>query len=517
MVQKAARTAPSEHQGFQYTRGQSRTTCSQAQSGCQGPPSGHAPHSAQPVPTIEAWWDRLGDVLRRHQRPTDLPVICVDANAEVGSQTRAAIGCHAAEEENASGQIFRAFLEVNQLWAPATFAGRTHATLKSTDKACARLELLQFFRLWRDAGTALHCPDRVHRCRLARARRHIQLSRLQKDLASRLRQDKRRYIVAMSDKYADATSEKDQKALFQALQCLRPTPSKGKSKPWCSRWQTMLPSRAYSGMYLPHRKVVGSSRRRPTLKRSLGEGSHYCFQDLPTLLQLEQAIHGMSDGKAPGPAGIGPAFWKAHVAKSAKALLPIILKSHVRLTEPVQNRGTLLISMFKQAGAACDPRSYRSIALLNPTAKIAHKLLRPGLVEELQRTAEPLHQGCQPGSYGIALSHYVMTHARIADTHKMSWAIFFLDLSAAYYRLLRESLHGMGDDSAVANVLHRLKVPPSTIDEVRSFASCSVVLDKASPTSDEWLRQSRTGHTLPWMPSRASPALLQVLVGGLYR
>ena len=90
--------------------------------------------------------------------------------------------------------------------------------------------------------------------------------------------------------------------------------------------------------------------------------------------------------------------------------MPIILKSHVRLTEPVQNRGTLLISMFKpfkQAGAASDPRNYRSIALLNPTAKIAHRLLRPGLVQELQNMAEPLHQGCQPGSYGIALSHYV--------------------------------------------------------------------------------------------------------------
>ena len=606
--------------------------------------TGHAPHSAQPVPTIEAWWDKLSDVLRRHQRATDLPVICVDANAQVGSQPGAAIGCHAAEEENASGQIFKAFLEVNQLWAPATFAGRTgdccsldgeaytwtsplgfkhridyivfpesfksvvstwtddafssdrapdhratyakvaiatperseetafprlpfktaeqvranvpklpavlsrteqvpwnvnvhchadlldnrvrqtccrekrqarpikpflspetfqvlrtvksaHATLKSTDKACARLELRQFFRLWRDAANALLCPGRIHRCRLARARRHIQLGRLQKELASRLRQDKRRYIIAMSDKYANATSEKDQKALFQALQCLRPTPSKGKSKPWCSlqvlTGDDQQPVADYAAKQSLFRNVFAAQEGgwqltpeaycQEVAVPSLGGGSHYRLQDLPTLLQLEQAIHGMSDGKAPGPAGIGPAFWKAHVAKSAKALLPVILKSHVRLTEPVQNRQTLLISMFKQAGAACDPRSYRSIALLNPTAKIAHKLLRPGLVEELQRTAEPLHQGCQPGSYGIALSHYVMTHARIADARKMSWAVFFLDLSAAYYRLLRESLHGMGDDLAIAHVLHRLKVPPSTIDEVRSFASSTVILDKASP------------------------------------
>ena len=99
-------------------------------------------------------------------------------------------------------------------------------------------------------------------------------------------------------------------------------------------------------MHLLSKKAVGSAALRNTASRKIlfhPADARYSLADLPTLMQLEQAVHSMSDGKAPGPSGIGPAPWKAHPALSARALLPMCLKSHVRLCEPVQNRGTIVI------------------------------------------------------------------------------------------------------------------------------------------------------------------------------
>ena len=433
--------------------------------------TGHAPHSAQPTTVISGWWQRLSTVLDQHLRATDLLVICVDANAQVGSHVGAAIGGHAAEEENAGGTIFREFLESRQLWAPATFTGsngsccsldeeaftwtsplgykhridyivlpepfksvvctwtddafssdrapdhratyariaitapkrtadtafprlpyktaeqvrlhvpklpsallkaaqvpwdvnvhchadlldnkvrracsRTHrqarplkpflssetfqlipavktahATLKATARACARLELWPFFQHWRHAGVTVTASDRARRCRLTKIRHLLRLRKLQRELAFRLRQDKRRYIIAMSDKFAGATSEKDQKALFQALQCLRPTPSKGKSKPWCAlqvlTGTDLCPVADHAAKQRLFRDVFAEQEGgwqltpeeycREVEVTHPDTDSRFCLHDLPTLLQLEQVIHGMSDGKAPGPAGIGPSF-----------------------------------------------------------------------------------------------------------------------------------------------------------------------------------------------------------------
>ena len=363
------------------------------------------------------------------------------------------------------------------------------ATLKGLDEACNKFQLGPFFAAW--SGRA---HTRLRKCRFARARAVLQVRALQATLRLHLRQDKRRYLCDMADKFAHAVTERDQKALYAALQCLRPTASKGKSKPWGSLQVLLRPDGAPTADFADRQQLF-----RDTFAKQEGgwqvTAGEYCttvavpptpqakfdLTDLPTLFQLEDAIHEMADNKAPGPSGIGAGFWKAHPGKAARALLPIVLKSHVRLTEPIQHRGTLVVSLFKQAGSACDPGNYRSIALMDPTAKLAHKLLRPGLIQHLDTLAGPLQQGCQPGSNGIALCHYVTTFAKVANARKQSWAVLFLDLSAAYYRLLRESLHGELDDTALVQTLRRLHIPPSTLQEVRSFVQGTVVLEDASP------------------------------------
>ena len=93
------------------------------------------------------------------------------------------------------------------------------------------------------------------------------------------------------------------------------------------------------------------------------------ISELPTLFELEQIIREAKDGKSPGPSGVPVATWKSQPKLAARALYPIVLKSHTRLCEPIQNRGYRFFALFKKVGLAAKVESYRSIALLDPAAK----------------------------------------------------------------------------------------------------------------------------------------------------
>ena len=370
------------------------------------------------------------------------------------------------------------------------------ASLRGLDGACRRQFLRVFFHSWSCQLPEARASDRrLRRCLLARARNLLALRHLRKHIHKALKADKRSYLCRLSDQFAGAATEKAQHALFRAISALRTTPSKGRSKPWGSL-QLLQDEEGHTAADFACRQRI----LRDTFAKQEGgwqcspqeycdqedtllppEEARYSLTDLPTLLQVEQAVHSMSDGKAPGPSGIGPAPWKAHTALAARALLPMCLKSHVRLCEPVQNRGTIVVGLFKMVGAVSNPKNHRSIALLNPSAKICHKVVRPALVAALDHLATPLQQGCQPGSFSVALHHFVATKARIAQARKHCWAVLFLDLTAAYYRLVRETLHGELTDAKIAAVLSRLNIPPAALDEVREYVSGTTILKQASP------------------------------------
>ena len=99
-----------------------------------------------------------------------------------------------------------------------------------------------------------------------------------------------------------------------------------------------------------------------------------------------------------------PTAWKAAPVSAAQALLPIVVRSHVRLTEPDQYRGCRLVAMLNKFGQSVKAEHFRSIALFDASAKFFHRLHRGQLVEELQSTELPVFRGCVPGSGPTALT-----------------------------------------------------------------------------------------------------------------
>ncbi|CAE7781809.1 unnamed protein product, partial [Symbiodinium pilosum] len=220
------------------------------------------------------------------------------------------------------------------------------------------------------------------------------------------------------------------KAFFRALKCLRPAgisdgfkshpSSRGRPLWLCDSRTTLQPLR--QGTSLTPRHAFD-----PAL--------------LPTLLQLEGLFRSAKQGKAPG-----------------RAFLPIFLKSHFRLTEPVQFKSTTLIALFKGKGSPAVLANHRAIALLDGPGKALRRSMRPAFVALLPSPDQ--QQGGTPGSLLAGAHHLVRAHQQLALGLKVPAVALFLDVSSAYYRVLRQAF-GRGpleNDEDVARLLALLKV-----------------------------------------------------------
>ena len=231
---------------------------------------------------------------------------------------------------------------------------------------------------------------------------------------------------------------------------------------------------------------------------------------LPTLLQLEGLFRGAKQGKAPGPNGIPEWVWALDSRAAARAFLPIFLKSHFRLTEPVQFKSTTLIALFKGKGSPAVLANHRAIALLDGPGKALRRSLRPTFVALLPPPDQ--QQGGTPGSLLTGAHHLVRAHQQLALGLKAPAAALFLDCSSAYYRVLRQ-VFGRGpleNDEDVARLLAMLRVPPTALHEVCEWLSHTDLLAGAPAHCTALIRTFLCGT---FFQIRGAPGLARTRAG----
>ena len=373
-------------------------------------------------------------------------------------------------------------------------------TMRHAAAAARRAALLHACRQWAFSTGTRHGPPHTDRFKAQQAAAEARYKEAQArkqslfaDLRRALLAGKAAYIEAQAQKYEDSTKAADSRALFAALRFFRPAGKKvfkSYEPLTLLRGQDGEVVQTYQAQQELHRQHFADQEAGHSIKRedylALCQGpataGEYDLAELPDLLAIEQVIREARDGRAPGPSGIPTCVWKAFPGLSANALLRVYMKAHMRLTEPIQYRCTKLTALIKKAGLAARADNYRSIALLDPSAKFLHRLQRPGLLTALAENAQPLQQGCLPGSVATALTHVLLAKMRTALAAKQSTAVFFLDLTAAYYRLLRQAITGEQiNDETLCQLLARLHVPAHYVDEVADFARHGQLLTTASP------------------------------------
>ncbi|CAE7889137.1 hypothetical protein AK812_SmicGene17289 [Symbiodinium microadriaticum] len=209
---------------------------------------------------------------------------------------------------------------------------------------------------------------------------------------------------------------------------------------------------------------------------------------VPTLTSVEQSILSLKRGKACGQDGLTAELLRNSTSLSARALLPVFVKSILGAQEPIEYRGGALMPLAKKASSAFACAKFRAILLSCVPSKMLHKHVRTCLSAHLSPCA--LQAGVLPGVSTESIALAARAFQSLCHCSSQPWALLFFDVRSAFYRVIRQLLLPVGDsDKALLRLFDRLHLPPSSVEELRahlaslatvSQTSCSAHLQKVA-------------------------------------
>ena len=200
-------------------------------------------------------------------------------------------------------------------------------------------------------------------------------------------------------------------------------------------------------------------------------------QLLPTLAAVEQHILAAKTSRAAGPDGITAELLRLDPPIIARQLLPVFLKSCLRVQEPITFRGGELFCLAKKAGHALTCEAYRSILVSSVPGKLYHRCLRDSLKPLLLSTQPAFQAGVASGQgiEGPALA--IKSFFALCGGKRIPASLAFFALQAAFYQVLRQALvPSTEDDTELLRVLHCLRLPPQAIHELKDKLTQAALL-----------------------------------------
>ena len=169
------------------------------------------------------------------------------------------------------------------------------------------------------------------------------------------------------------------------------------------------------------------------------------LSDLPSLFEIEQVCRRTTPTRAPGPDLITPEVCRYGVAGIAPHVHNMIWKICCEQAEPIWFKGGYVHPIYKQKGAFDDPTAYRGVVLLDVYGKKFHAWLRRRLVPVLQSRKTAGQLGGLPCEQTLTGSHLLRVHGQVARSLRLSSAVVFVDVKAAFHHMLRELIFLQGD------------------------------------------------------------------------
>lgn len=225
------------------------------------------------------------------------------------------------------------------------------------------------------------------------------------------------------------------------------------------------------------------------------------LHDLPSLTDLELALRRVPRGRSCGPDGIPGELCHHHAAAVARHLYPQLLKMMLHGQEYLGYKGGRLTPAYKGRGATDSCVSYRSLLVSNHLGKALHRTIREHHTQiyhrfmQLQQTGGRKHVPVQ------LAQHQLRTFVRAAKRDCQSTGILYLDLTEAFYRVLREMpMGGEIPDHVLAHVMKRMNLPPDSLHRLHEMLAQPCALAQAGmPDSDRRAVQAIHTSTHFWV------------------
>ena len=328
----------------------------------------------------------------------------------------------------------------------------------------------------------------------------IELRSWRRSLRMAVAWDKSEFVRNAHTKLLDSCDPFDARQFFDAARALRP-PAKRVLKPFsqlvvdeqqASHQDRLVMQQDHFAALEAGTPCTASEYLDSLSEPAAGPSDCFQLQELPTWPKVEEAFRACKARKTPGADQIPDWVWRIGPQDATRLWLPVFAKAHVRLSEPVQFKHTVLFALFKGKGSPAVVSNYRAIALLSGPGKILRKQMRGALLQQLPEN--PLQQGGIPQSLLQGVHQVVKMQADIAAAVGASNSALFLDVSSAYYRVLRQAFQGpLEDDRQICHILAQLGVRPESLHCVCDWLASINLVEGASAHHQRLLREYLSG------------------------
>ena len=207
--------------------------------------------------------------------------------------------------------------------------------------------------------------------------------------------------------------------------------------------------------------------------------------ELPSRLCLEAAFRDCATGRAIGPDGLPAEVLHYGAGGIAAPVYQLLLKTVLRLEEPLAWKGGLIHSLWKGKIAPHLCHGHRSILISSTVGKAVHRTLRGLGIAPLNRTRSELQVGGLPRHPVLVAAHAARM---FASCHKSgSCFLLFLDVREAFYRVARPLLVRIDQsEEEIARVFRDLNLPAEAYDDFCKVLAGETAIGRTG--ASEWLQ-----------------------------
>ena len=201
------------------------------------------------------------------------------------------------------------------------------------------------------------------------------------------------------------------------------------------------------------------------------------WDELPTLQELEYQFRNTQSNRAYFEDGIPGDLLHRLPDLLARLYHPLFIKISMLQSEPLIFKGGVLTPAYKGRGSPLECMSYRSLLVSSPIGKALHAILRREAVHHFYKLAQPFQIGGLPGKSITQATHSLLAYQWAAKSRGLSVGFLFIDITNAFYRLLRQHLTSVPDGRGLSNLFHELGLHPDAFAEFQqtgAFDACDM-------------------------------------------
>ena len=172
-------------------------------------------------------------------------------------------------------------------------------------------------------------------------------------------------------------------------------------------------------------------------------------------------------GKARGPDGLPGELLRHQPTGVARLLYPQLIKMILHGQEHLGYKGGMLQPAYKGRGPMDSCHSYRSLLISSHLGKVLHRTIRTKQSMLYEKFMQHEQTGGRTKVPVQLAMHQLRAFARQAKQKNLSAGIVYLDLTEAFYTVMREAtLGGEPTDAVIAHVLRRLNMAPNAMHDI---------------------------------------------------